>query len=55
MAAAYVARILRGARTADLPVQRPAKFRLVINARTARSLGLAIPESLLIQAAEVVE
>lgn len=55
VAAAYVARILRGAPTSDLPVQRPAKFRLVINARTARALGLAIPQSLLIQAAEIVE
>lgn len=55
VAAAYVARILRGTRTSELPVQRPAKFRLVINASTARALGLPIPQSLLIQAAEVVE
>ena len=55
VAAAYVARILRGARTSELPVQRPAKFRLVNNSRTARSLGLQIPQSLLIQAAEIIE
>lgn len=55
VAAAYVARILRGARTSDLPVQRPTKFRLVINARTARALGLGIPQSLRIQAAELIE
>jgi putative ABC transport system substrate-binding protein len=55
VAAAYVARILQGARASDLPVQRPTRFRLVINARTARSLGLRIPQSLQIQAAEIIE
>lgn len=55
VAAGYVARILRGERPAELPVLRPEKFRLVINASTARDLGLRIPQSLVIQAAEILQ
>ncbi len=53
-AATYVDRLLRGAKVSELPVQYPTKFELVINAGAAKALGLAIPETLLLQANEVI-
>jgi len=54
-AAPYVDRILRGANPAELPVQLPTKFEMVVNLQTAKSLGLAVPQSILVTADEVIE
>src|SRR5262249_15260589 len=53
--ASYVDRILRGAKAAELPVQLPTKFEMAVNLKTAKALGLSVPQSILLTADEVIE
>jgi putative ABC transport system substrate-binding protein len=54
-AASYIDRILRGAKISDLPVQYPMRFRLVINLKAAKAIGLTIPDSMLLRADQLIE
>ncbi len=54
-AAVYVAKVLRGAKPADLPVKQPKKFESVVNLKTAKAIGVGLPTSILLRADEVIE
>ena len=51
----YIDRVLKGAKIGDLPVERPSKFTLVVNLKTAKTLGLTLPQSLVLRADEVIQ
>src|SRR5262249_49762892 len=53
--AGYVARVLNGAKPGDLPIQQPTAFECVVNLKTAKSLGITLPETIMIRATEVIE